>query len=446
MKTPIITLSIVFFWFATVTGQTFTPPAGSVLTNGNVGTAYVSQDIIIDVPTYITLTGQQLLDNLSGPVVPLIGSTIDPNQNYPVNVDSVEFDFADLPIGYFSVSPMIQGGTSGAIGFMGTTVNTTGIITVDIASAIYGETIINNGQDTLPLGGVFDPGPGIPIPVDPLANIMNSEGYTFEITNTNNLPIIGVSTVASSNCDGSAEVVVYAGTGPFTYTYSTGQSGSLATVDSLCPGVYSVSVEDSSGATVSTSFIITDAANIYSSLIPLPGDTLFTTPFIVCDLDFNAPIDSFEVTNAYVSGTDTLIAEWLVWQQGSSYALLGYYPNVGGTNVVLSATMFCLNGRSELGSFQLFAPAPSLTAGIKDANEELPLSVFPNPTTSTITLQIETPPSQSWLTDIAGRKLMPLQPIGTQWQADLSALPHGMYLVEVFTEEGKRGVRKVVKE
>ncbi len=446
MKTPIITLSILFLWFATVTGQTFIPPAGSALTNGNVGTAYTSQDIIIDVPTSITLTGQQLLDNLSGPVVPFIGSAIDPNQNYPVNVDSVEFEFADLPIGYFSASPVIHGGTSGAINFTGTTVNTMGIITVDIVSAIYGETIINNGQDTLPLGSVFDPGPGIPIPVDPLSNIMNSEGYNFEITNTNNLPIIGVSTVASSNCDGSAEVTVYSGTGPFSYAFSTGQAGPLATLDSLCPGAYNVSVEDSSGATVSTTFIITDAANVYSGIFPLPGDTLFTTPFILCDLDFNAPLDSFEVTNAYVSGTDTLIAEWLVWQQGSSYALLGYYPDLNGTNTILSITMFCLNGRSELGSFQLFAESPSVIGGLDNDNEELPLILFPNPTTSTITLQTETPLSQAWLTDLAGRRLMPLQPNSNQWQADLSQLPSGMYLIDVLTQEGKRGVKKVVRE
>ncbi len=74
------------------------------------------------------------------------------------------------------------------------------------------------------------------------------------------------------------------------------------------------------------------------------------------------------------------------------------------------------------------------------------LRLYPNPTTSTITLQTETPLNQAWLTDLTGRRLMPLQPNGTQWQADLSQLPSGMYLIDVLTQEGRRGVKKVVKE
>ncbi len=74
------------------------------------------------------------------------------------------------------------------------------------------------------------------------------------------------------------------------------------------------------------------------------------------------------------------------------------------------------------------------------------ISLFPNPTTSIITLQTETPLSQAWLTDLTGRRLMPLQPNGTQWQADLSQLPSGMYLIDVLTQERRRGVKKVVRE
>ena len=84
--------------------------------------------------------------------------------------------------------------------------------------------------------------------------------------------------------------------------------------------------------------------------------------------------------------------------------------------------------------------------GIAELEEDNSLDVFPNPTTNMVTLVSLNPLSQAWLTDLTGRRLMPLLPIGTQWQADLSTLPHGMYLVEAFTEEGKRGVRKVVRE
>lgn len=71
---------------------------------------------------------------------------------------------------------------------------------------------------------------------------------------------------------------------------------------------------------------------------------------------------------------------------------------------------------------------------------------YPNPTASTITIQTETPLKQAWLTDIAGRRLMPLQPNGTQWQADLTSMPTGIYLIELMTKEGAIAVSKVVKE
>ena len=101
---------------------------------------------------------------------------------------------------------------------------------------------------------------------------------------------------------------------------------------------------------------------------------------------------------------------------------------------------------SNAGVDDVFVAKIQTSVGIIDYSQSDFISLYPNPTTSTITLQTETPLNQAWLTDLTGRRLMPLLPNVTQWKADLSALPHGMYLVEVFTEEGKRGVRKVVRE
>lgn len=88
----------------------------------------------------------------------------------------------------------------------------------------------------------------------------------------------------------------------------------------------------------------------------------------------------------------------------------------------------------------------AMNVGIETSPEAAMIQVYPNPTTSTITLQTETPLKQAWLTDLAGRRLMPMLPIGTQWEADLSTLPSGMYLIDVLTQEGKKGVSKVVRE
>lgn len=102
------------------------------------------------------------------------------------------------------------------------------------------------------------------------------------------------------------------------------------------------------------------------------------------------------------------------------------------------------NGFEDSGIAYAFSQIPLSTAHEPESCAQL--LVNPNPTSSTITLQSQTPLSEAWLTDLAGRRLMPLQPNGTQWNADLSQLPTGMYLVEALSEDGKRGVRKVVKE
>ena len=117
----------------------------------------------------------------------------------------------------------------------------------------------------------------------------------------------------------------------------------------------------------------------------------------------------------------------------------------GGFILLGSATDSTM-GNFESDMYLLKVNDQGLASIAETAVNGVSMIAFPNPTTSTITLQTETPLSQAWLTDLTGRRLMQLQPNGGQWQVDLSALPHGMYLVEVFTEKGKRGVRKVVRE
>lgn len=83
---------------------------------------------------------------------------------------------------------------------------------------------------------------------------------------------------------------------------------------------------------------------------------------------------------------------------------------------------------------------------VTEFTDDLPLELYPNPTDNIVTVVSPIPLSQAWLTDIAGKRIMPLQPNGTQWQANLSALPAGIYLIEAFTQEGTRAVKKVVRE
>lgn len=85
------------------------------------------------------------------------------------------------------------------------------------------------------------------------------------------------------------------------------------------------------------------------------------------------------------------------------------------------------------------------TTGLRELNANPDLILFPNPTTSTVSLQSKISLSQAWLTDLIGHRLMPLQLNGIQWQADLTTLPGGIYLVKAFTKDGAKAVSKVVK-
>lgn len=116
-----------------------------------------------------------------------------------------------------------------------------------------------------------------------------------------------------------------------------------------------------------------------------------------------------------------------------------------GSGVVIKEMKLIDQTLWAVGTNGLIMAKFNVFSSVNDKYENRILSIYPNPTTSTITLQTETLLSQAWLTDLAGRRLMPLQSNGTQWQADLSALPAGIYLIEAMTQDGARAVKKVVR-
>lgn len=79
--------------------------------------------------------------------------------------------------------------------------------------------------------------------------------------------------------------------------------------------------------------------------------------------------------------------------------------------------------------------------------EALPVTLFPNPTAGTIVVRLETQPIEKVLvTDALGRVRQSVTADGSECRIDLSGLPHGLYLLQVFTADGDRVVVKAVKE
>ena len=71
-------------------------------------------------------------------------------------------------------------------------------------------------------------------------------------------------------------------------------------------------------------------------------------------------------------------------------------------------------------------------------------NIYPNPTTSNLTIESKTSLALVWLTDLAGRRLAAFRNQNRQWQMDVSAFSSGIYLVEAITEDGRRSVQKVL--
>jgi len=80
-------------------------------------------------------------------------------------------------------------------------------------------------------------------------------------------------------------------------------------------------------------------------------------------------------------------------------------------------------------------------------SEALPITLYPNPTTGCVRVQLEgTAMERIVVMDAVGRIQQRIPVGGPDCQVDLSGLPRGLYLLQITTEHGSRSVVKVVKE
>ncbi|MFN6091027.1 MAG: PKD domain-containing protein, partial [Bacteroidota bacterium] len=93
-------------------------------------------------------------------------------------------------------------------------------------------------------------------------SISNIGGPTVSIANSNNVSCYG-------GTNGSAQVNISSGTGPFTYAW-TPSGGNSATASNLIAGNYSVNVTDANGCTSSTSITITQPTQL---AVAIPSST-----------------------------------------------------------------------------------------------------------------------------------------------------------------------------
>lgn len=87
----------------------------------------------------------------------------------------------------------------------------------------------------------------------------------------------------------------------------------------------------------------------------------------------------------------------------------------------------------------------SLTEGIDETESSAFATVHPNPTNGVVTI-IGMNLSQAQVINMLGQQVISRQGKGDEIQINMSALPTGIYFINITDEEGRKCMRKVVKE
>ena len=87
----------------------------------------------------------------------------------------------------------------------------------------------------------------------------------------------------------------------------------------------------------------------------------------------------------------------------------------------------------------------SLTEGLDETESTAFVTLYPNPTTGFVTITGDNL-RQAEVLNMLGQKVLGVRGEGNELQIDLATLPAGVYFINVTDSEGRKCVKKVVKE
>lgn len=115
---------------------------------------------------------------------------------------------------------------------------------------------------------------------------------------------------------------------PYTYSWSNGVTTNV--IDNLCPETYDILVTDYNGCTFQTSYEVGssyDSAYIFVDTLDILIDT--------CIFNNTLPVDSALIYNYVTISVDSILLNWVFWQDGDSILLdIGVKLNTPGSNLV----------------------------------------------------------------------------------------------------------------
>jgi hypothetical protein len=168
-------------------------------------------------------------------------------------------------------------------------------------------------------------------------------GFTTSVTTT--------STTSAVNCDGTVQIVVTGGSGPYVYQWSNGQIG--GSFGNLCVGNYICVTTDANGCvsnaegmvnapSTSNDSILVFVNNSFPGVTPI--GTLSTASVEDCVLDFNSVV-SASITGYTYPSLDTVLITWtLVDSLGvnvASYTIPYTMTNLNSGTFSVALIVFC---------------------------------------------------------------------------------------------------------
>lgn len=251
---------------------------------------------------------------------------------------------------------------------------------------------------------------------------------------------VNATTASCNTCnDGSATLQITGGSAPFQYVWNTVPPQHSSTASGLFPGIYSVCITDNNACIICDTFQVFSFGNClaYFHLYP---DTATPHHYFAMNMATGVPPiawywnwgDGTHDTTAYPNHT---------------YSIAGFYTicltitDGGGCINTYCDSFYLQKNTNTMITVNVIS---NTITGINIYSNDNSFYIFPNPAINNITLAVKQKATIE-ISNIEGQLLKTLSTSGNKINIDVSALPCGVYVVEVKTEKGV-AVKKFIKE